>query len=222
MATVEIGQETATAVEWADQQFDRLTAAWGRYDIALPSENELGSRLRVAGMIAETFADARPDIGPDQWGALWVPPTAETGWPIRPTLRVPDHVSPLVPPPAWKGAGELLLTMTGRAGVALGSPRTILREGLHKIGGHEAVALGVRQYAALTLQVEAGSIDSDTSTLLLADNASCAPEVPIGQVRFNQVEFLTRRNFTDINRFRYAVKITPDMAREPNDEAFWL
>lgn len=157
---------------WASVEYDLLTTAWSKYGIEIPAQTELQEKLFKARTTIRELIEAMPELE-FKLGVLLVPPTKLTGWPIKQSLcktqgirDTNDFVNPNLPKPETDKNWRLLVTDTSESGVHLSSPNKIFIDRAYEIGQYDTRALGLTEYAALSLQ--AGEpIDKTTNTWLL-------------------------------------------------------
>lgn len=203
--------------KWIDDEYQKLATAWDKYGIKIPEQaGKLQEKLVKAQVALAELTEAKPELF-GRLGILLVPPTEVTGWPIKQSLRktqgirvTKDEVHPdLVQPKASKD-WRVLVTDTTNAGIYLGSAEEIIQDESYKTAGQDTRALGIAEYAALTLQ-SGDPIDQTNSTLLLKDwSGPARGELYAPYAGFSDGGFkfgLYGAHFTDGRRFRPAVEV---------------
>lgn len=161
---------------WASKEYASLSAAWKRYDIEIPGYTNLKVKLVKSRVIMDELSNAQSDLM-GRLSVILVPPTRQLGFPINTTLRqkqgfcdINDYVNQDLPKPTNNKQWRVLVVYTNSAGLSIGSPAVIFKEKSYLIAGYDTRALGITEYAALTLQKDQ-PLDEATWTLLLKDYA---------------------------------------------------
>lgn len=157
---------------WCRQQYGALVDSWNTYDIKIPSYKHLQNRLKQARSVIEELSKTKPEIK-DNLSIILVPPTKLIGLPLSIQIRKGsrsnrpvDYINPDLAMPAISKKWQLLVAYTAVSGLYLGSPETILTSKNYMIAGHDTRALGLLEYAAMSLQL-ADTIDNKSWTILL-------------------------------------------------------
>jgi hypothetical protein len=163
--------EIVVVDKWAKEEYQKLKLAWQKYDILIPEFIALRARLIKAHEIIRKITFKKPELK-FRIGLIIVPPQEVLQFPVDKTYRkkqkfveAADIVSenlPLIACDKWR----LLITCNALNGLYLQKPIKKNIKSSYYILGYKADALGLTEYAALTLQ-HPHIIDKGTSTLLL-------------------------------------------------------
>ncbi len=194
-----------------------LAAAWDYYSIVIPKLSELRPKLTNAFQVLQNIIVWDAAVGA-QMSIVLVPPTEIIDFPLNPLLRqnqshvmVSDFINSDLLETALpkKKSWQVLVANHAPTGFKLGSAEDILIQQSYRIAGYDARALGVRQYLALSLQINQ-PLDKNAWTLLLNDNnllnQNLVPSATFlnGQFRF---ELDGLHSVLGEERFRPAIEI---------------
>ena len=171
----------AAPIDQLRMLYDQLVRAWDVYDCKVPTYKYLKPKLARAQTIMRDLQAANPTLRSLQ--IVLVPPTAVLPFPLSDNWRESqtaidadyvqaDVAAHVTPDTVWR----VLVADTDTQGLALGSASDILDRKSYLMAGHDARALGLREYTALTLQLGTEpAIDMNTWTLLLKGVDTDAP-----------------------------------------------
>lgn len=196
---------------WIDQQYQHLGSIWGKYGVKLPAKKTLQSKL---GKAYDTIAELSVNVFEfeNTLSVVLVPPTKSMEFPVysawreSQNMRVNDFVNADLPKPASQKGWRLLVVFSAPQGLYLGSPASIIKDKKYEFAGVDMRALGVNEYAALSLQnpeIDAGSWSVLLKNTINGNLVACAGRVN-NHFRFDLVE--SNSVFGD-DRFRPAVEI---------------
>jgi hypothetical protein len=209
---------TVEPMSKADQLRDRYTmlaACWERYGCKVPSFRYLKPSLVRAEQILAEMRAANPLL--TALCVLLVPPSSELPLPVPQAMRKqqttlsPDYMSDeLLPRAQTDSKWRVLVADAGSCGQKCTSIEEMLLARTYNIADYDARALGVREYAALSLQLGTmPQLDTNDSwTVLLKDidalpNVACATCMG-GRFRFDIDE---SHGTLGKNYFRPAVEV---------------
>lgn len=198
--------------DWTAEQYENLKMAWAQYDISIPAYATLKKRLQKARTVIEKLTKAEP-TWKDKLQVVLVPPTSKLQFPVQAELRMkqdwittPDYVDALLHTPkatTW----QVMVVYGANEGLYMGSPEMMLNKKNSKVANYDITKLGVREYAAFSLQ-NGSSVDTQTWTVLpkqrLSDGKMACVAYIDGQYRFDVDE--VNGVFGD-NRFRPAIEV---------------
>ncbi len=199
--------------EWAEAQYDSLVATWRQYGVALPSHRTMKTRLLKAYKILQEVSQARPEWH-DTMTAVFVPKTADLPFPLNASFRkqqafvnTPDYIESSLTAPKVDKQWRLLLVYKEPEGLYAGSLEMMLNKKERIIANYDVTALGVREYAAFSLQ-QSQPIDSQTWTILPKTRQSSGQITCVGCIdgQFRFVVDEINGVFGD-NRFRPAIEV---------------
>jgi hypothetical protein len=202
---------------WTIQTYSYLAHAWMVHGIAIPAITEIDKKLARARKIIESLTETDTTIGL-QMGVLLVPPIDLVSFPITPKIRLNqahillnDYVTGELLETASgkrKKTWQVLVAHLGGTGLDFGSAAQIQKYKKYLINGFDTRALGLRQYIALTLQIN-NIIDQNVWTILLGEQLANTTLVPSatfinGQYRFELDE---SNSILGEERFRPAIEV---------------
>lgn len=203
-----------TVVDELRTLYDKLAAAWLRYDCTIPTYKYLKPKLARAQRIITELQASNPMLRSLQ--VVLVPPSSALPFPTeaafreRQTAIEPDYASPelaaaVTPDTKW----HVLVVDADVRGIDLGAASDIIAAKTYLIAGHDTRALGPREYAALTLQLGAEPmLDMDSWTMFLKDvcDGTLHPSATFAGGRF-RFELDELDGALGDNRFRPAVEV---------------
>lgn len=197
----------------SEQLYRQVAAAWERYGIMVPAFSKLKARLQKAERIRTSIHESYPEIA-EHLRIVAVPPSSIMTLPAADSLRklqpnneLPDFMSPGIKVPKLPEAWELQLVYCAPNSLYIGSAKKARESKVYMIAGYDMRALGVREYTALTLQVNY-LIDDTTSTILLKNHRRNMP-VPYASYRHGRYRFELEDddNVLDDDGFRPAIEL---------------
>ncbi|CAN5640173.1 hypothetical protein BH23PAT1_BH23PAT1_4880 [soil metagenome] len=197
------------------QEYERLVAIWSNYDIKLPAFSTFQERLETAHKLIDRIVESRSEFS-NSLGVMLVPPTQLFNMNSYQEMLFQKHAAPAVAcinPELGHGTKSkkwrIFIVHTAQQGVKYGTAAQILANKSYIIAGHDMRALGLIEYAALTLQSQS-IIDDNSWTLLLRNHhknkGRLVPSVAyIGQsYKFEQDDEI---GLLDDDYFRPAVEV---------------
>jgi len=177
-ATRQTGQTSSQGINTspAHQLYSDLSAAWAEHGIVIPSFSALRKQLLKSQVVLQNLIDFDASMGKNM-EVLLVPPVTLLRFPAQSSLRrtqpyvaLPDFVSPDLVQATKnnKKTWQVLVAHTGDIGIDYGNTSAIIKNKTYQIAGFDGRALGLRQYVALTLQLNK-PIDHNVWTVLLND-----------------------------------------------------
>ncbi len=174
-----VGEETAKPAakaskktDWTTEQYDYLAQAWAVYGIKAPAFSSLKTKLAKAEKLITELSLADPRLT-GYLTVVLVPPTTMVTPQKLSTMRgqqrfikQDDFASSDITKPASASTWNVLLAYTAPNGLELGTAQEILKNKSYKIAGHDMRGLGVREYLAMTLQLQK-PVDTNGWTILL-------------------------------------------------------
>lgn len=200
--------------KWAKSAHAHLASSWAVYDIKVPSFRPMKKWLLRAHEVIEDAGSQRTELS-GKLGLLLVPPTQVLGQPGDKQLRkhqsfitLDDYVNSDLIKRYQQKKWRLMVVYQDETPLDIGKAKDILAEKKYQLGEHDARALGVYEYYALSLQSPI-ALDKQTWTLLLKGtsvNSKTVPSVTFinGQYRFEIDD--TDGVFGD-ERFRPAIEV---------------
>ncbi len=201
---------------WILHTYSALEASWKVHGFIIPSVTLIANKLLKAQKVINDITEAEPVIGAGM-SALLVPPSDILSFPIdqksrsrQPHIILSDYVNSELhltthePNKTW----QMLVAYAQATGVEYGTASNILKHRNYMIADYDTRALGLRQYAALTMQINK-PIDENTWTILLNEWAKVNGLISSvtflnGQYRF---DFDEPNSILGDERFRPAVEI---------------
>lgn len=201
---------------WLSQTYNYLASAWLVYGLVIPPFVTIEKKLLKARKVIETIIESDQNIG-QQMGVLLVPPSALMSFPVDEIMRqeqshvlLNDYIDPELLSAGKKSQNkwQVMVVYTNQTGLDYGSAAIILKHGKHVFAGYDMRELGLRQYVALTLQLNQ-VMDQNIWTVLIGDTPISGRLVPSatflkGQYRFELDEYSS--NLGE-ERFRPAMEI---------------
>lgn len=152
--------------------YNKLFGIWSKYGIVLPDYAKLSKKLEKALKLKKDWSDQNLLLQ-NKMEVLIVPPLAKTGLPVKPALRQKqrllagsDVVDAAVTIPRGLNTWRVLLVYTAPSGIHMGTEKEFFANKAYLIDEVDTRALGMQEYAALTLQLSQ-PIDNSTWTSLL-------------------------------------------------------
>lgn len=207
-------QHTAMSQTTTKQLYNDLTQAWDIYDVTLPTYTSVRPRLAKAQALIADLELTNPHLT-GCFSVVMVPPTSILGLDTIAAFRnkqsfvtCSDYIHPDLTKTATAKNWRVLVAYTSTEGLELGSAANILQSNLYKLAGHDMRGLGILEYIALSLQVQA-PIDISSWTLLLKGTTSTNQTVGsaafvAGQYRFDTDDV---HGLLTNDRFRPAIEI---------------
>jgi hypothetical protein len=196
-----------------EQAYRQLASAWERYGIVIPAWSKLRQKLEKGEKIKAALIKNYPEIATGL-SFIAIPPTAQLKLPVAESLRklqlnadYADFISRGVTIPGPQKNWRLLLAHTAPDSLHVGSAKKAHETKVYMAAGYDLRALGVREYAAMSLQLN-GAVDTRTSTILLKNHRSKTP-VPYARFRFGHYRFELEDddNVLDDDGFRPSIEL---------------
>lgn len=156
------------------QYYDYLDACWGTFGIAIPSFDQLKSKLTKALTALDQLSMYHGELH-NSMTIILIPPAKILSLPVSVKLRIaqgfttaPDYMCQDITMPKRRSSWRVLVVHAAERGLSLGSPKQIVADKSYLMAGYDTRSLGVQEYAALSLQVE-DCIDDGAWTALLKD-----------------------------------------------------
>lgn len=205
--------EELSQERWVSKHYQKLSSTWQNYGIKIPSKKTLQPKLVKANELIVELSAKAPDLE-GKLSVLLVPPHKQFPFPVKSELRekqntinASDFVNPEYPSVKKSKAWKVLVVYGAQQGLYLGNAEMIFGNNSYMFSNHDMRDLGIREYAALTLQEK--DIDKQSWTMFLSDQQTIDDTVAIAGCIDNRYRFdLTETNsiFSD-DRFRPAIEV---------------
>lgn len=211
-----IESAAASVDPWVIHTYAMLSNAWSVHKIDIPSLTILAKKLAKAQKIIQAVNQDDSKVG-KHLGILLVPPDNIMQLPFnrrrintQTHIALDDYIDPEVAVNTFakKNSWQLLVAHTSATGLQWGSAVEILKHNKYNICGYDANAMGLRQYVALSLQLNK-ALDVGVWNMLLHNQLPETKQVLSvtflnGQYRFELDE---PNSILGDERFRPAIEI---------------
>jgi len=204
---------TVSPPQKSEQLYRRLAGVWERYNLDIPPYAQIKAKFIKANEILAAITASYPEIA-GNFEVVAVPPSKMMAFPIATGLRarqrlcaLPDFANNTVGTPAVQPGWQFILAYSANSSLYAGSPKKILEFKTYMLAGYDMRAMGLREYAALTLQKDS-LIDEESWTVLLKGRTknSLIPYVGSRQGRY-RFDLEEADNILDDDGFRPAIKL---------------
>lgn len=176
-------------------EYDSLKHTWATLGVEIPNFSDLRSRLSKAQKLISELVIADPRLN-NNLSVILVPPTKMLAGSNISALRNnqrfikrDDYINSDIAFPAGT-SWHVLVAYTASTGLRMGTAQHILASKTYKLAGHDMRGLGVREYTAMSLQLQK-PLDASGWTILLKNAKNgIVPSVSFidGQYRFEYDE----------------------------------